>query len=230
MSSLIAYHGQQSIKDKYIARMQEHVRQDQLIQGTGWEDGKGCAVGCTFDSYDHSRGPEEIGVPEVLLHLEDVIFEGLSSDLAAQWPLRFLSAIRPGSDLSRVHHQFFAWLLLDSGLLTLIDCTRGAVGLTASLHVRAAAGEPVTSYEWSEARSAAEAARSAARSARSARSTWSAAEAARSAAKSARSARSTWSAADSAEAARSAARSAAWSARSAWQLMADKLESLLTSA
>lgn len=28
---------------------------DNIIRGTGWEDGKGCAIGCTLEKYDHAR-------------------------------------------------------------------------------------------------------------------------------------------------------------------------------
>ncbi len=211
---LLAYHGDPAIKRKYLARMRAHRKADELCQGVGFEHNgqtRGCAVGCTFDKYDHARGPIEIGVPEVLLHLEDAIFEGLSEDEALDWPEKFLAAIKPGADLSRMHHQFFVWLLVDSKLLMITDSNRAAIEQVAALHERAAAGEVITESDWSAAESAA----------------WSAARWAESAAVSA----AVW----AAWAARSAARSAAWSARSArsaaridsWTLMAAKLIELL---
>jgi hypothetical protein len=78
---MLAYHGDPAIKDKYLSRMRAHRAADELVAGVGFKkNGKvqGCAVGCTFDVYDHSRGPIEIGVPEVLIRLEDSIFEGLA--------------------------------------------------------------------------------------------------------------------------------------------------------
>lgn len=45
--TLIAFHGKQSIKDEYLARVRAHKAADEIIKGVYWEKGKGCAVGCT---------------------------------------------------------------------------------------------------------------------------------------------------------------------------------------
>ena len=79
----LAYHNDEAIKEKYLNRLRAHREADELVQGVGWEhNGKtrGCAVGCTFDAYEHSRGPVEIGVPETLIYFQDAIFEGLPRD------------------------------------------------------------------------------------------------------------------------------------------------------
>lgn len=47
MENLIAFHGKQSIKDKLLAQLQAHYEADEIIKGIYWENGKGCAVGCT---------------------------------------------------------------------------------------------------------------------------------------------------------------------------------------
>lgn len=116
---MLAYHNNQSIKDKYIARMKGHMKADALIQGTGWDGHKGCAVGCTFENYNHARGPIEIGVPETLMQLEDYIFEGLPVEQAKAFPLEFLTAIPVGANLSMVWPRFALWLLAspDHGVL-----------------------------------------------------------------------------------------------------------------
>lgn len=45
-----SYHNNPAIKQKYIDRVKEHQRLDNLVQGYGyWENGKGCAVGCTLE-------------------------------------------------------------------------------------------------------------------------------------------------------------------------------------
>jgi hypothetical protein len=231
MKKLLAYHNKASVKSKYVRRVEAHRKADELVQGTGWESNghvRGCAVGCTFDCYDHKRGPIEIGVPEILMRLEDVIYESLPKADALLWPTRFLKAIPVGADLSLVHHRWFVWLLSESGLLTITDLNREAIANVAELHKRAAAGETVACNEWSAAESAARSAESAAWSA-----AWSAARSAESAAWSA-----AWSAAESAEsaawsaaesAAESAARSAARSATlvKSWKLIADNLIRLL---
>ena len=117
--TLLAYHGDPAIKRKYLSRLRAHRKADELVAGVGFnQNGKsvqGCAVGCTFDKYDHSRGPVEIGVPAVLIHLEDAIFEGLSRTGTRNehlaFPESFLSIIRPGADLSMVWPRFALWML-----------------------------------------------------------------------------------------------------------------------
>jgi hypothetical protein len=102
VATMVSWHGDPTLKAKYLARVEAHRLADQLIQGVGFEGGKGCAVGCTFDNYDHSRGPIKIGVPEWLMRLEDVIFEGLPKGAAMLWPTQFLEAIPVGTNLEPV--------------------------------------------------------------------------------------------------------------------------------
>jgi hypothetical protein len=223
-----AFHNDPAIKTKYLARVAMHRAADELIKGQGWENGKGCAIGCTLEKYDHSRYPIEIGIPEMLARLEDCIFEGLPNGKSQAWPERFLSAIKPGADLSRVGWQFLLWLLTRSGIGAYDHpLVRDAVAQVAEVLRAPAEGRPI---DESAARSAAWSARSAAWSAESAAC---AAESARSAAESARSA-----AESAAESAAWSARSAAWSARSAarsaesaaYETMADQLIALLEAA
>jgi hypothetical protein len=221
--ALSAFHGDQAIKDKYIARVAAHRAADNLIRGSGWDGHKGCAVGCTLEDYNHAKYETELGIPEWLARVEDNIFEGAEQEYAMDWPGKFLAAIRPGADLESVKAPFLIFVL-ESTLgnfdhQAFPDCKEAIDGVIALWRLPEA--ERTESAAWSAAVSARSAAESAA---------WSAAESARSAAGSA--ARSAaWSAARSAE---SAARSAAWSARSAaesaWQKFGDKLLELLTAA
>ncbi len=229
MSTLLAFHGDPSVKDKYLARVAAHRAADQLIHGVGWENGKGCAIGCTLEAYDHARYETELGIPQMLARLEDAIFEGLANGESQKWPERFLSAIRPGADLSLVGWKFLLWLFEDTQSRYGTDDVRKACEPVGEVLKAKAKGKSVSA---SAAARAARAARSAAESA-----AWSAAWSAASAAWSAESAESAasaaWSAesAESAASAASAARSAAWSARSAaWLRMADKLVELLEAA
>jgi hypothetical protein len=185
---LIAYHNDQSNKDAILAQLAKHREADELIKGHYWENGKGCAVGCTIYSDDHMKYEAQFGIPVMLARLEDCIFEGLLNDKAKLWPERFMGAIKPGSDLSKVGWQFLHWLLTDEKVNPGIKhpTVKTAVKRCADVvHQLSKGGTVDESAAWS-AESAESAARSAARSARSARSAWSAA--------------------------RSAARSAAWSA------------------
>ncbi len=213
-NTLRAYHNDPKIKKAVINEMAKHRKADNLLQGYGyWSDGKGCAVGCLIKGSNHKEYETQFGIPEMLAHLEDTIFEGLPKKGSVKWPERFLRAIKPGSDLSLVGYKFIYWNLTENLILkdsdspevqeVIIRC-RKAIKQCAEAICPLTKGEPKNEKNLDAARSAASAAWSAAwNAARSA-----AARAAESAARSA--ARAAASAAESA--AWSAARSAAWSA------------------
>ena len=203
MTTLKSFHGDKKIKTKYINRLKAHAKADEIIKGRYWKDGKGCAVGCTIHGSEHNRYETELGLPEWLARLEDVLFEGLPNSEAKEFPCAFLKAIPVGVSLDTVKHKFCAVLMRENiqrvHKLKMDEAVKATVVTAASdvlrLHEQAGGGGLVTDAEWSAAWSAA----------------WSAELAAESAA---------WSAAESAElaaelAARSAARSAELAARSA---------------
>jgi len=211
-------------KAAILEQLRAHAKADAIIKGQYWEDGRGCAVGCTIHSGDHAEYEPRFGIPRMLAWLEDRIFEGLPNDRAVAWPVRFIEAVQPGTDLSRVGWQFLHWLLTDETVNPSINHprVRDAVKQCADVLAPLTEGEPVDkSAAWSAA-SAAWSAESAACAARSA--AWSAASAAWSAESAARSA--------AASAARSAAASAARSAAesAAYVHMSDKLISLIEQA
>lgn len=155
---LRAFHGDQAIKDKYLDRVRMHRAADNLIHGTGWENGKGCAIGCTLEAYDHSQYPVELGIPEVLARIEDRLFEGMTNGDSQAWPEQFLEAITPGADLSMVWYRFQRRLLVDAGRGTLRLCKGSAHD--ASLNIiamfdRYIAGDAPSDNEWLEGRAAA---------------------------------------------------------------------------
>jgi len=112
---MIAYHGKQQLKDERLVRVRDHRDHDRLVAGTGWQDGIGCAVGCTLNNYSHKAYEDELGIPVELAHLEDSIFEELAGSFDdhrhLDFPTDFLDAITPGADLSLVHPRFCIWLL-----------------------------------------------------------------------------------------------------------------------
>lgn len=171
-----AFHNDIKIKDQYMARVMAHFDADELIKGTYWKDGKGCAVGCTIHSGDHALYEVELGIPEWLARLEDRIFEGLPNGKAKEWPVKFLAAIHVGADLDKIKSPFLIFVLestLDKFDHAKSPEVKKAIDDVISLHKQ----ENVTESAWAAARfaawSAAGAARSAARSA-----AWSAAGAA----------------------------------------------------
>jgi hypothetical protein len=113
---MLSYHSDPAVKAHYLARVAGHAEADEITKGHYWENGKGCAVGCTIHGETHESFERELGIPQMLAWLEDVIFEGLPNRLAKTWPERFLSAIAPGRDLSPVGWKFLHWLLTESGL------------------------------------------------------------------------------------------------------------------
>ena len=151
-----AFHGKQEIKDEYIKRLQDHYDADEIVKGVYWEDGKGCAVGCTLHSDDHKAYEVELGIPEVLARLEDSIFEGLSPKDAKEFPLNFLNAVNVGSDLSQVGDKFLHWLLVDPehGVLKYAS-NKKVVQDVADLYERKINGETINRDVWGAASSAA---------------------------------------------------------------------------
>lgn len=143
-----AFHGDVTIKEKYLTRVRQHREADELMQGTGWENGRGCAVGCTLEAYDHGRYPIELGIPVEVAHLEDLIFEDIPTADAMLWPDRFLTAIPVGSDLSMVWPMFAVWLLTK-------ECPSVVGKLVAGLYQRRIDGDEPSAEEWRNAQEAA---------------------------------------------------------------------------
>src|SRR5258708_1011448 len=100
----------------------------------------------------------------MLARLEDRIFETLPNAEAQLWPARFMGAINPGVDLTRVGWQFLHWLLTDETVNPSInhELVRDAVKQCADVLLPLTRGEPVSV---SAAECAAESASWAARSA-----------------------------------------------------------------
>lgn len=222
---VIAYHGDETLKEKFVTEMKWHREQDMILQGsTGEGEGlewKGCCIACGVHSmsrisgekyrpYDHKLWETLIGIPEWMAHLCESIFEGLPESEAKEFPVQFAEAVKCGADLDLLKPAFSIFVL-ESVRENASDDGKAAVDQVISLWRRVEAGGKVSVGEWPAAWSAAEsAAESAVRSA-----AWSAARSA--AASSAWSAASAaawsagWSAAaSSASSAWSAARSAAW--------------------
>jgi len=110
-----AFHNDESGKQKYLTRVAGHIAADDLVRGTGWEAGKGCAIGCTLEAYDFTRYPIELGIPEWLARVEDTLFEEMSLEKSRTWPKQFLEAINIGADLETVKPKFLI-LVLESTL------------------------------------------------------------------------------------------------------------------
>ncbi len=218
--ALLSFHNDPAIKDKYVARLKAHAKADEFIKGKYWENGKGCAVGCTIHSSSHNAYETELGIPEWLAQLEDRIFEGLDNGDAKKFAVDFLISIPVGANLEPIKWKFCAFILkenIERVLNLTLDNKLKREVIEAIQKCLAVHEDAIQSGQWDEsaARSAANAAIAAASAARSAASAASAAASAASAAWSAE--RSAASAAiAAASAARSAASAAASAASAAW--------------
>ena len=111
-----AFLNKKEIKEKYLKRVDVHYKADEIEKGHYWENGKGCAVGCTVEkSHDaHQAMEDELGIPKELAYLEDIIFENLPNEKAKEFPKRFLEAINVGADLSLITARFIVWQFEDN--------------------------------------------------------------------------------------------------------------------
>ena len=152
---MLAYHGDLSIKEKYLARIRLHAAHDEIIKGLYWEKGKGCAVGCTIHGSDHGAYERELGIPRTIAHMEDAMFEHLPNVVAMKFPERFLAAITPGADLSLVMSRLMLWLLVDpdDGVILFADAedAKSAIERIAALYERQLSGDNPSPEEWSAA-------------------------------------------------------------------------------
>lgn len=122
MKKLLAFHNKQSIKDKYIKRVEAHVKADEIIKGRYWKNGKGCAVGCTIHGSSHDKYPKELGISWRIALVEDSLFERMPNEMAKKFPLEFLNAVQVGSDTELVFKKFIMWILGDrkTGLMYIV--------------------------------------------------------------------------------------------------------------
>ncbi len=174
---MLSFHNDPKIKEKYIARVEAHYKADEIVKGKYWEDGKGCAVGCTLHSSLHIQYEKELGIPIQLAYFEDTIFENLPNAEAKEFPLQFLQAIPVGADLNPVWKKLLIWNLTDkdAGLIKYVTdkVAKKVIQDISDLFVQSLTREILTS-EIDTLRIAARAARAAlaaldARAARSAR-------------------------------------------------------------
>ena len=80
-----------------------------------WKDGYGCAIGCSLRNFaPGSEWDEDLfqplfGIPSGLASRMELFFHELGYTESLYWPERFVSAIRPGSDLRDVSAMFGLW-------------------------------------------------------------------------------------------------------------------------
>jgi len=151
-----AFHNNQSIKEEYLSRVRAHAAADEIIKGQYWDNGRGCAVGCTIHSGRHQDYEDLLGIPAQLAYLEDGLFENLPLEQAKLWPELFLDSINVGADLSLVFSKFAVRILGDSERGCIIHAktpeVEAAIKSVISLYERKIEGEKVSTEEWELAR------------------------------------------------------------------------------
>ena len=137
----IAWHNSERLKAFTIARLKEHQRLDQFVQGAYWEDDCGCYLGCLVHE-DRPRQSVErlLGIERSVSHWLEAVFEGLPESDCAEWVIESAKAIPVGADLSKCQHHFGLWLPR-SGLWTITDVNREAIERCRVLHERAVNGD-----------------------------------------------------------------------------------------
>ena len=137
--------GEQDIVRQRIAA---HRAADEIVQGIGWENGHGCAVGCSLDHYSHEEYSRVLGVSPEVAQLVDAIHEGLSPTDSLDWPMRVAEALVPGADVSDAWPRFAIWLLT-------IEAPSESGAKVANLYRRLLTDEQPTPEEWAAAAAAA---------------------------------------------------------------------------
>ena len=128
--TMLAFHNDQTIKDKCVERVKARRLAGELILKFG------------FDKHDYLRESIETGFPTQLLCLNDTIFLHLPG-IAQHWSEKFLLAPRVGADLTTVYHKFFIWVLSGSDEQSIKEVIR--------LHQALIDGESVSIEQWKTA-------------------------------------------------------------------------------
>lgn len=93
--------------DTMKAEIAAHIDADQVLQGTYWENGKGCFIGCLTHSHCAEKVTERFGMPEPLVEICENIFEQSGKTDSVTFFKDVGDAIgSDGKDLSRVHWAF----------------------------------------------------------------------------------------------------------------------------
>jgi hypothetical protein len=106
-----AFHNSPETKLLYLTRVANHAVMDEVAQGFYWQNGHGCAVGCTIHGSDHTLYEIELGVPTTLARLQDHMFESMTPEQAKLFPLAFIAAIPVGANLENILTLFASAVL-----------------------------------------------------------------------------------------------------------------------
>lgn len=167
-TELRAFNGDPGLKEALLKEVQWHQDMDHIRKLQYWNvdsDGveRGCSVGCTIKGIisvlgidgecDNHAMFEYVGIPAVLAHLDDLLFENIRG--WQTWPKQFLEAIPVGADLSLVTPKLLYWLLTDGMKDALAESLPNIASLAtkaAGLWARVIDGERVPALEFYDMR------------------------------------------------------------------------------
>ena len=153
----LSYHNDNAIKTKFVARARGHQKADEIVKGQYWGDGKGCAVGCLVHSSSHLQLSSELGIPLGMARLIDRLFEGMPTENAKKFPLRFVQAIPVGKDLNAVMDRYYFTLLSDEKMGSIAFAShkvKPSIQTVIDLYARRIAKDNPSTEEWIKARRA----------------------------------------------------------------------------
>lgn len=145
-----SFNGSHQAYEEWGKQLKYHAERDELIQGTGWDNGKGCFIGCSIHDYSHQKFAKLFDVPEAIPRLADMLFENTDEAEAREFALAIWESMQVAVDYSKFTHYWHHWLVSDpkEGVIRFNDHPHvNAVGL---LHLKAQT-ELVTQEEWAEA-------------------------------------------------------------------------------
>lgn len=113
------------LKKDLLAEVEKHRLADDFVAGTYGKElnGRfvGCVVGCSIESLNRIRGKkfrtwnhkayEDIGIPEWLAKVQDVVYEGLPSDRKSLWAEQSWKSMPVGINLDRLKDPFMILVL-----------------------------------------------------------------------------------------------------------------------
>jgi hypothetical protein len=157
MNTLRSFVNCEVSKPQLLASLEAHAAADNLIKGTYWENGKGCAAGCSIRDFkpgsesNHELYEPLFGLPEGLAGLEDFIFVRASDAYSKTWPIRLISAIPVGSDLTAIAPKLHRFMLTEIVQFDVAKSpeVKSAIDAVVALIDRKIAGDEPSQKEWS---------------------------------------------------------------------------------
>ena len=153
-------------KEELLKELKIHQKADDFIKGSydTIVNGsfKGCAVGCSLESLNRKKGLKvgyndhyayepNFGIPMWLAKMEDRIFEGLPTEDAKKWPVKFTAAINKGADLNKIFKPLLV-IICESTLTTFDHAKYPASAIAINVVIKLLKNKKTTKQQFLDAR------------------------------------------------------------------------------